>query len=285
MVVGLSLDLLDELLDEGAEETAEVEVEPASENGAGGAERRRRRRRRARPFFAQVPIVGVTGPNGAGKTLLAAHDAICDMLGGRRVISTVGIEYTDPATGQVYSTEPLTSLGQLIQIRDATVLLDEIASIFPSSTSASGLPAEVLVLLQTARHRGVTIRWTAPAWLRAQKVLREVTQAAVSVNPVGRRGRDLWPEPWWSAVTVWDARSGKVDGVPERRLKRRVLLLRRSLSWGAFDTHADTPVIGQPDSGGVCVDCGGSRTRQKCSAERHELLGIAPPYVLGGTNE
>lgn len=277
----MSLDVLDEMLDEGGAATPDHGGASASIRRAGGAGARRRRARRARPFFAHVPIVGVTGPNGAGKTVLAAHDAICDMLNGRRVLSTVGIRYVTE-DGEVLESEPLVSLSQLVQVRDCTVLLDEVATIFPSSTSASGLPAEVLVLLQTARHRGVTVRWTAPAWLRAQKVLREVTQAAVSVNPVGRRTRDLWPEPLFSAVTVWDARSGKVDGTPERVLKRRFLLLRRALSWGAFDTHADTPVIGYPDSGGVCVDCGGARPRAKCSPRRHAALGLPAPFVVGG---
>lgn len=276
------LELLDSMLDESGTEPDEA----VSETAAPGDARRRsaRRERRARPFFGDVPIVGITGPNGAGKTLVAAHDAVCDLLNGRRVLSTVGIAF-ETSDGRVLCSEPIHSLGQLVEARDVTVLLDEVATIFPSSASAAGMPAEVMVLLQTARHRGVTIRWTAPAWLRAQKVLREVTQAAVSVAPVGRRTRALWPEPWWSAITVWDARTGKVDGMPERRLRRRPLMLRRSLGWGAFDTHADTPVIGHADTGGVCLDCGGSRTRARCSAERHELLHIAPPFTLGASRD
>lgn len=245
---------------------------------------RRVRRRRARPFLAGLPVVGVTGINGAGKTLLAVHDAICDMRNGRPVVSTVAIQHTDE-NGVEHHAIPLKSLSQLLDLEDCTVLLDEVATIFPSSGAGSDVPAEVRVLMQTARHRRITIRWTAPAWGRAQKMLREVTQAWVHVQPVGKRrpfAGELWPEPLWSAVTIADARSGKVDELPERILKRRILRLRRSLAWGAYDTHAETPIIGQPDSGGICVDCGGSRTRAKCGPERHELLGIPAPYVLGG---
>lgn len=234
---------------------------------------RLRRLHRYRPLLASVPIVGFTGPNGAGKTLVMVAEALADMAAGRPVYSTVEIVLGE------YRSRPIRSLAQLVDLRDATVCLDEIVSIFPSSAATTTLPAEVQVLLNTARHRGITIRWSAPDWMRAQIMLRSVTQAAVSVNPVGKRGKGLWPEPWWSAVTVWDARSGRVDSTPERRLRRRLLLPRRSPAWGAYDTLADAPVIGHPDTGGICVDCGGSRTRPRCTHERHLMLGLVGPEL------
>lgn len=236
-----------------------------------GVDYRLKRLQRYRPILRSVPIAGITGPNGGGKTLFMVAEALSDMATGRPVYSTVPIELGP------YRSIPIRSLSQLVDLRDATVCLDEIVSIFPSSAATTTLPAEVQVLLNTARHRGITLRWSAPDWMRAQIMLRSVTQAAVSVNPVGKRSRGLWPEPLWSAITVWDARSGRVDSVPERRLRRRVLLPRRSPAWGAYDTLADAPVIGHPDTGGICVDCGGTRARPKCSTARHVELGIEVP--------
>lgn len=247
-----------------AEQLRKITVRPSD------VERHVRRVERYKPMLGTVPIAGITGPNGSGKTLVMVAEALADMRAGRPVYSTVPIEVGP------YRSHPIVSMTQLTALRDATVCLDEVVSIFPSSANTATLPAEIQIFLNTARHRGVTVRWSAPTWMRAQVLLRGVTQAAVSVNPIGKRTRDLWPEPWWSAVTIWDARTGKVDSAPERVLKRRPLLLRRSPGWGAYDTRADTPQIGFPETGGICIDCGGTRQRPKCSPDRHIELGIVP---------
>jgi hypothetical protein len=232
------------------------------------------RARKYRPLLADLPIVGITGPNGSGKTLLVVAEAMHDMANGRAVYSTVDISFDG------LESIAITSLSQLLTIRDATVVLDEVVSIFDSADPASSLPPEVRLLLSIARHRGLTIRWTAPAWMRAQKRLREVTQAWVSVQPAGRRGRGLWPEPWVCVVSIWDAKSSKVDADPTRRLRLRFRRPRRFTSWGAFDTLADVPIVGHLDAGGICVDCGGGRTRPKCTPERHRTLGLPEPGQL-----
>jgi len=215
-----------------------------------------------------VSIAGFVGANGAGKTLLAVQSAIADMSLGRAVYSTVQIN------SPWGDSTPITSLSQLLAIHDATILLDDIASIFAAQTTGS-LPPEIRILLHTLRHKRNTLRWTAPQWARADTNIRGVTQAVVSVSPLLRRSdpNDPWPAARLVMAGLLEM-GGKADSEPTAILRRRVYRPRRLVAFGAYDTHADTPLIGTPAQSGVCVDCGGSRVRPKHSRERHEALGM-----------
>ena len=218
---------------------------------------------------AGVPVCGFTGVNGAGKTLLACESAISDMSKGRTVYSTVQI---DSPYGR---TEPIRSLRQLLELTDCTVLFDEVAVIF-SSRATGSLPNEVVALLQTLRHRKLTVRWTAPAWMRCDNLLRDVTQGLVNVSPMLRvmEADNPWPRPRLVAAGLLDTSTGKTDETPTKVLRRRLFRPNRLASWGAYDTHADTPMLGQHLQSGICVDCGGSRTRPKHDKARHEALEL-----------
>lgn len=228
-----------------------------------------------RPISAGVPICGFTGINGAGKTMLAVHCAIADMLAGRPVYSTVPIQYLEVGSGVLHESRPVVSLRQLVDMENATILLDDVSVIFSSRGSAS-LPPEVVTLLQTVRHRKLSILWTAPAWMRADTLLRSVTQALVSVRPIAQFARSdtPWPTPRLIAAGLLDTTTAKVDANPDRVLRRRFYIPRRLLSFGSYDTHADTPLLGHAAISGVCVDCGGSRERPKHNRARHDALGL-----------
>lgn len=224
-------------------------------------------RLRRRDVAYGAPIVGFTGVNGAGKTLLAVQSAIHDMARGREVYSTVPIE------SRWGNSQPIVSLRQLLTLRDVTILLDEVAVIFSSSSSAS-LPQEVVIFLQVLRHRELTLRWTAPAWMRADNKLRDVTQVAVNVIPMLKWGGGLWPRPHLCLAGVLDTTQGKTDATPTRVLKRRAFIPRLLDSMGTYDTLADTPQLRGAHGGGMCADCFGSQERPKHSEERHRKLGI-----------
>lgn len=221
-----------------------------------------------------VPIVGFTGVNGAGKTLLAVHCAILDMLDNRPVYSTVPIHYMAPH-GELLSSHPITSLRQLLTLTDATILLDDVSVIF-SSRQTGSLPAPIVTLLQTVRHRRLTILWTAPGWMRADILLRSVTQALVSVRPMLRSSASdtPWPTPRVVAAGLLDTTTAKVDAEPDKVLRRAFYRPKGLLSWAAYDTHADTPLLGHAHLTGTCVDCGGSQERPKHTKARHETLGL-----------
>jgi hypothetical protein len=217
---------------------------------------------------AGVPICGFTGRNGAGKTTLAVQSAIADMARGRDVYSTVHI------TSAYGESKPILTLRQLLELRDATILFDDVSAIFSSRSTAS-LPGEIVTLLQVLRHRNLTVRWTAPAWMRCDNLLREVTQDLVNVQPMFRvSDGSPWPRPRLLMVALHDTSVGAVDATPEKILRRELLLPKKLDSFGAFDTHADTPIIGGRSQSGFCVDCGGTITREKHSPQRHAQLGL-----------
>lgn len=223
---------------------------------------------------AGIPIAAFTGINGAGKTLLAVQACIADMLAGRTVYSTVPIAYTAP-DGTLYESIPLVDLHQLVKLRDCTVLLDDIAVMFSSTTSTSSLPGEVEVFFQTARHSRVTVYWTAPDWMRSQTLVRGATQACVNVVPLVRRPSDsFWPKPVLLGVGVGDTTTGKKDATPSVVRRRRVLVPQRLQSWGAYDSEAPTPLLGVRSGRGICIDCLGSITVPRHSEARHRELGL-----------
>ena len=224
---------------------------------------------RRRDMALGAPIAGFTGVNGAGKTLLAVQSAISDMAHGRVVYSTV------PIRSRWGDSRPIRSLRELLTLEDCTILLDEVSVIF-SSRSSQSLPAEIVALLQTLRHKRITVRWSAPAWMRCDNLLREVTQALVNVVPLARKKGPgvLWPAPRIVLAGVLDTSSGKTDAMPTRVLRRGFFIPSRTEAWGAFDTLADTPLLGRHLQGGRCVDCGGSIDTPKHTAARHEALGL-----------
>lgn len=230
---------------------------------------------RFRSIVKNAPIVGFTGVNGAGKTLVAVSEAMRDMSMGRTVVSTV------PISCPWGESVPLLSLRQLLELRDCTVLIDEVSVIF-SSRNTGGLPDEVSTFLQSMRHQAVTLRWTAPAWSRADIQLRQVTQVSVNVLPVGRRSvpGSFWPRPVMVGAAAFDCTSMPVDSTPEKVMRgsRRLWVPSRLPGWGSYDSEADVSRIGWAPQGRTCVDCGGSRRPEPCSPERHQKLGI-PAFV------
>lgn len=223
-----------------------------------------------RPHIASgIPIVGFTGVNGAGKTLLATSCAIGDMSRGRDVYSTV------PISSKYGDSKPIRSLSELLHIRHATLLLDEVAVIF-SSRSTMALPGEIVLLLQTLRHSDITVYWTAPNWMRADPLLRQVTQGVVNVSPLIRQSNpeSPWPRPLVIMAGLMDTTTGKADSEPERVLRRKLYVPTKMLGFGAYDTHADMPLLGAGRHSSTCSGCFGRMETPKHSRERHEQLGI-----------
>lgn len=226
-------------------------------------------RKPSKPVSHGVPICGFVGINGAGKTLLAVDAAIYDLMIGREVYSTVEIR------SPWGNSKPITSLRQLLELRDVTILLDEVSVIFSSRTTQS-LPNEIVTMLQTVRHRKNTILWSAPAWMRCDNLLREVTQAVVNVLPLMRvrEPDNPWPRPRLVAATLLDTSQGKTDAQPDKRIRMRLVQPKRLASYGTYDTLADTPSLARHVHSSVCPDCYGAEARPKHSKQRHDELGL-----------
>jgi hypothetical protein len=227
----------------------------------------------SRDILDGIPIAGVTGINGAGKTLLAVSSAIHRMKQGEPVYSTVKIE------SEFGNSRPIRSLRELTTLRNCTILLDEVSVVF-SSRSSQTLPPDVVILIQTLRHSGVGVIWTAPEWMRCDNLLRGVTQGLVNVVPLLKKSDGTpWPRPRVMLAGLLDTSQGKVDATPTKVLRRRMYLPTKLDGWGAYDSLADTPMLGNNLRTGRCIDCGGSMDVPKHSEARHEMLGI--PWYPG----
>lgn len=130
---------------------------------------------RARAVRRGFPIMAYVGPNGGGKSACMVYDTIPSLLKGRTVLSTVRL--IDPRTGRPFPNYvKFESWDQLLDLRDADVLMDEMVGIAGSRESQK-LDMRVQNILVQLRRRNIVLRWSAPNWARADKIVREVTQA------------------------------------------------------------------------------------------------------------
>lgn len=133
-------------------------------------------------------IAGFVGPNGSGKTLaMTAAMAVPAWEAGRIVVANYRLDPTVLGfSADLYrpleSWRDLSKLGRLENPAESltgnegcVLLLDEITAAMPSR-GAMSMPPELQRLLNQFRKPDVRVGWSAPAWARADLMLREVTQ-------------------------------------------------------------------------------------------------------------
>lgn len=220
-----------------------------------------------------IPIMAYVGGNGGGKSLCMLHDTLPSLAEGRKVLSTV--EVLDAQTGDPHpSYERLTEWPQLLEARNTDVLFDEVVGI-ASSREHSGLPVQVANILMQLRRRDVTLRWSAPDWLRADKVIREVTQAVTvcsghfgvdGVRPDG--SPSLWKR---KRGFVWSTYSTKEFTEWSAEKKGKLKAEAVGMFWGpgslaeaSYRTLDDVSRVGEVTESGRCAHCGGRRSVPVC---------------------
>lgn len=276
-------------------------------------ESRARAKRRAAEIHAYV------GENGGGKSFAAIYDTIVSLKQGRRVAGTVLMLDPDrEASCEAEADEawaalgihqrptrplalphplwtPITRWSHLLNLKATDVLLDEVQGIV-NSRSHTSLPPAVMNQIHQMRRADNIIRWTTPAYARADVSLREVTKAVTYC--VG-----LMPEPvhpcddlceedhehtrarLWGAnrLFLWrtfDALSFDEftsSDVRNDRKRENLKKLTRQFVWRPrtdvtkwYDTFADVLSILDVTEGGSCLTCGGTRRRPKCSCDDHD---------------
>lgn len=222
-------------------------------------------------------IRAYVGANGGGKSLAAVHDALVAMDSGRHVLSNVRL--WNPETGQPHALwVPLTSFQQLLAARNCDVLLDEVTGV-ASSRESTALPPQVANLLVQLRRRDITLSWTTPAWARADKILREVTQLVTVCRGFAREttsdGRREWRQARLFKWTSFDASSFDEwsSALGDTTRKRHADKVLNQLFWRpdsraerAYRTYEDVAILGHSLSvGGTCLTCGGRRSVPRCS--------------------
>ena len=248
-----------------------------------------------------LPIRAYVGPNGHGKSLAAVMDLMPSLDRGRIVLSTVPLldwrAVPDPASyvldlelGFVVHRDSgarwfrplhpyyrrLTEWSQLMEAENCDVLLDDVAGV-ASSRQSGGMPAAIEKLLQKLRHDDITLAWTAPAWARADLVIRETTQGvtvAEGSSPAKTETDDrLWKRNRRFEWSTYDAKL-YTDWTEGKREKAKRLCFQRYWAPGkdvfnAFDSLGGVDTITSVTDAGRCVSCGGTRRPPPCTCAEY----------------
>lgn len=266
-------------------------------------------RRRAYAIHAYV------GSNGGGKSLAMMHDTLPTLDRGLPVLSTVRIlDYNaprdcpggdacddpgshEPLPGYVHQAAhpnyvPFRDYSQLLEFSHGDVLMDEVTGV-ASSRESQSMPVQVVNFLMQLRRREVTLRWTAPNWARADKVIREVTQAVTScvgMMPVDSGDADrLWRDRRLFRWLTFD--SFEFDEFTSHKRDESQPLLGQwfwrpgSITERSYDTFDPVLALGAATETGVCITCGGTRRRKPCSCADHVEPKKAPRVRDLGTLE
>lgn len=229
---------------------------------------------------ASAAIAGYVGPNGSGKSLLCALDTMPSLDEGRPVLSTMRfLDWRNPRSCDDLACEcdkadvgrhgaahpayiPWTSWDQLMDFTFGDVIADEIMGV-ASSRETSDLPKRVAARLNELRRWDICLRFTGPAWARADLVIREccqlVTVCSGSFKVPAEDGRRKWRRSRLVKATSYD-----VTEVVDFRVQSRQDMTRAARQWVwipksdarlAFDTLAPVFKVGASDQGGRCDDC------------------------------
>lgn len=282
------------------------------------------RKTKARAVRRGYPIHAYVGPNGSGKSLAAVWDTMPTLDRGRTVLSTVRLlDWRRPRPcddvwctlpghgiddeGQALVPDhmaahpawvPLTEWHQLLDAEHCDVLMDEVTGV-ASSRESAGMPAAVANLLVQLRRRDVVLRWTAPSWSRADKIIRETSQAVTAclgyfpVPDVDGSGQErLWRRRRLFRWRTFDAAEFEEWTVGKAEALRP---WAREWWWGpgsdafrAYDTLDSVLAIGHVLETGRCATCGGRRSLPACScddrptARRRSLPALAAPSLSEG---
>lgn len=203
--------------------------------------------------------------------------AVCDCTrsgpteGWRKVLSTVKL--LDPETGlESPHYVPLRSFVTLLGAEHLDVVMDEVTGV-ASARAHQSLPVQVENLIVQLRRRDARLIWTTPDYGAADNRIRQVTQgvvycrgfAAVEATEPGR----VWRESRMFRWSLYDARD-----FDQFTAGKREKLRPRSTQWfwrpghvaqDSYNTLAAVTQLGVAAEGGMCLSCGGSRSRAKCS--------------------
>lgn len=231
-----------------------------------------------------VPIHAYVGPNGAGKSLCMVRDTIPSMRAGRQVLSTVKLLELDGSTYPGF--ELFTDWRQLLEAEHCDILMDEVTGI-ASARETSTLPSEVVNVLVQLRRRDILLRWTSPSWARADRIIREVTQAVTICHgflPDRALGQHLQKSQTglWMPNRVFTFRTYNAQDYSDFNQQSvagdgishdlRPVLREHWASPGRealrrYDTYDAVSQVGQQIRKGICPHCGGIRRPKVCHCE------------------
>lgn len=168
---------------------------------------------------------------------------------------------------------PFNSWQQLLEAERCDVLMDEVTGVASSRESMS-MPAAVANTLVQLRRRDVAVRWSAPSWARADKIIRECSQAVtyargyMPVSVADEDGSRQWRNRRLFKWSTYDAADFE-----EFTVGKRETMHPRTVDWhwgpkspafAAYDTFDSVLSIGTVSDSGRCYTCGGARRAHDC---------------------
>lgn len=183
---------------------------------------------------------------------------------------------------------PLVDWQQVLDARGMDLLLDEVTGAASSRDSGS-LPSAIANKLVQLRRNDVVVRWSAPAWARADKIARECTQAVTycTGHLPKTAGDDLrqWRERRMFRWKTYDANVFE-DFTAGKRQEMTAMANDwhwgpRSPSFSAYDTLDSVLTIGTVNEAGSCYRCGGTRRRPACACPDNHDSDTGSRVVAG----
>lgn len=182
-----------------------------------------------------APITAYVGVNGSGKTLSAIAFALEDQRRtGRPLVTNVGGLAADH-----HYIEGVDVLPDLMSVLGTcNVVLDEAGAMFASRDTGRNKAFEKSV--QQLRKYDARLLWTAPAFARADKILREVTFTAILCQSVYKRRTKgvAWPSTRIVLQKSFDVSRLDTSGLAiNKNAKAKGFGLIRTAKWEhAFDS-------------------------------------------------
>lgn len=184
-----------------------------------------------------APITAYVGVNGSGKSLSAVAFGIRDFERNGRPLVTNMLGLSIPHV----LIEGVEELPEIMEgLGTCNVLLDEAGAMFAARDTGRNKAFEKVV--QQLRKYDARLLWTAPAFARADKILREVTFMAVLCMPllVSAREGKAWPSTRLTVQKAYDVSRIDNSGTTMNRNARPkgYGLIRTRKYEGAFDSFA-----------------------------------------------
>lgn len=266
---------------------------------------------RARDRWRESPLKGFFGLNGSGKSWAMVHSVIPDLDAGRPCLSTVrlldfrnprpceldedtcddwaqhnAVDHLGNFQGHMHPHPayiPLRNWLQVLEIKRANILLDEITGVADSSQSTS-LPPAIANKLPQLRRDEVSLAYTSIDFMRTNIRIREMTRTinmCESFLPVTAYGSDgqplLWKQRRLSKVRTYDAANLKGDLGDKYQERLSESLIQASWHWipdspasKAYSTLDQVLHVGSLSDTGRCVYCDGTRRAHECSCEDYQ---------------
>lgn len=230
-----------------------------------------------RPLRVQYPIAAYVGVNGSGKTLLMVHDTLLSLVQGRDIYTTVPLHLPDDSIpGNVHI---LHDWSQVLNAQHADILLDEVSAI-ASARETEALPPQIATLLQQLRKRDLLLRWTAPNWMRADRILRETTRLITICRGMFPRKVDgaQWKSNSFFRFISYDAADytdfSSLNSTRRalKPLQTNFMRLSKCCAKDCYDTYDSVSTIGTVLMSGRCAVCGGRRRVPDCTCADYKAL-------------